>query len=288
MQQEPQGEYDDFEDEEASEVSNKTVIRQGACMALLTIIFIGICTCHIFRNELLLVCCEKGYTTLANIFIMCGADVNAVAVDSNATPLLKATMNNHSETAVMLIRAGADINAKGDDGSTPLHWAAWDDHTQIANLLIEHKADVNAKDCDNRTPLTNAVENDNTDMAELFIENKANVNIKAPTGLTPLAWAAEKGHFHTAELLVKYGASINTKGKYDWTPLHLAAWNGHIDITKLLLNNGANVNALDQFGYTALDKASRPDVKKMLIEGGAKSSREVLKQRAEQKKAQSK
>ena len=40
-----------------------------------------------------------------------------------------------------LIEAGADVNAKDDDGRTALGWAASNEHTEIAKMLIEAGAD---------------------------------------------------------------------------------------------------------------------------------------------------
>ena len=54
------------------------------------------------------------------------------------------------------LAAGADVNAKDDDGWTPLHQATDEGHKEIVELLIAKGADVNATDEDGETPLDHA------------------------------------------------------------------------------------------------------------------------------------
>ena len=66
--------------------------------------------------------------------------------------LLEAARDGNIEAVRQHLAAGADVNAKNQNGSTPLHEAATKD---VAELLIAEGADVNAKD-DGWTPLHSA------------------------------------------------------------------------------------------------------------------------------------
>ena len=47
-------------------------------------------------------------------------------------------------------------------------WAAWEGHTEIAELLLKHGAEVNAKDNNGETALMDAARNGHTETANLL------------------------------------------------------------------------------------------------------------------------
>ena len=55
-----------------------------------------------------------------------------------------AAQDGHVDVAKVLIRNGADVNAKDSDGETALHMAAEDGHVDVVKVLIQNGADVNA------------------------------------------------------------------------------------------------------------------------------------------------
>ncbi|XP_070548778.1 GA-binding protein subunit beta-1-like [Ptychodera flava] len=62
-----------------------------------------------------------------------------------STALHAASKGGHADVAEVLIKHGADVNAKNDDESTALHEASKGGHADVAEVLIKHGADVNAK-----------------------------------------------------------------------------------------------------------------------------------------------
>ena len=68
----------------------------------------------------------------------------------------EAAMKGNIEAVKQHLAAGADVNAKDQNGKTPLHYAAWKGHKEIAELLIANEADVNAKNHLGFTPLDKA------------------------------------------------------------------------------------------------------------------------------------
>ena len=97
-------------------------------------------------------CAEKGHLDVARDLIEAGADVNAKD-NEGLTPLYMCALGGHVEVARALIEAGADVNAKKDNGVTPLHMCAYTGHLEVSRALIEKGADVNAKEDDGVTPL---------------------------------------------------------------------------------------------------------------------------------------
>lgn len=63
--------------------------------------------------------------------------------DSNGfTPLMNATVAESSVIMALLIKHGADINARNNDGATSLHFAAGDGSIERMELLCEAGCDI--------------------------------------------------------------------------------------------------------------------------------------------------
>jgi ankyrin repeat protein len=78
------------------------------------------------------------------------------------------------ECVKLLAAAGANVNARDDDGNTPLHWIFL---TDVEEELVKLGADVNARNKDGETPLFTNVDRDSIPMlvergADLFAVNK--------------------------------------------------------------------------------------------------------------------
>lgn len=68
------------------------------------------------------------------------------------TPLHEACNHSHYNVAQILIKGGADVNAKAFEDTTPLHDAAIVGNLKLVKLLIEKGADLIAKNRKGRTP----------------------------------------------------------------------------------------------------------------------------------------
>ena len=87
----------------------------------------------------------------------------ATPAQSPNPPLFDAVKKGDIEAVRKHLAAGADVNAKDDQGynlETPLHKAAFWGNTEIIEFLIAKGAEVNVKNKDGKTPLDWAIEYD--------------------------------------------------------------------------------------------------------------------------------
>ena len=118
------------------------------------------------------------------------------------------------------LQAGADPEARDENGWTPLHVAA---NADIVAALLEAGADPKARDKD---------------------------------GDTPLHYAAYHGQPDAITALLEAGADPKARGEYGNTPLHWATGQGNVDAITALLEAGADLEARDKDGKTPFDLVS--------------------------------
>ena len=129
----------------------------------------------------------------------------------------------------------------GASGATPLHFAACGGHIHIMRLLIRAGADVNARDALGVTPLIAAVSSPYLEALRLLVASGADPNNDAP-GYTALHIAARDRDVTTVQTLLELGASPQPRPGDEFPPLRLAIAFGRTDIVQVLLQAGATMN----------------------------------------------
>jgi len=132
--------------------------------------------------------------------------LNAFAADG-FTALGLACFFDQFAVADFLLGEGADPNIVSNNSFqvAPIHSACAISNEALTTLLLRHGADVNARQQNDVTPLHEAAHNGKTNLAKLLLENGAAVNAKTENGQTPLAIAVEKGFTETAECIRAHG-----------------------------------------------------------------------------------
>lgn len=87
----------------------------------------------------------------------------------------------------LLVQAGADVNARDDEGNTPLHETFL---TDVEEELLKLGADVNARNNDGETPIFTNVDDASI---PLFIEHGADLTVRNDKGETVMEAAKDKG-----------------------------------------------------------------------------------------------
>ncbi|XP_035986786.1 ankyrin repeat domain-containing protein 27 isoform X1 [Fundulus heteroclitus] len=138
------------------------------------------------------------------------------------TPLHVATLHGHSSLVALLIRHGANVNARTNQNATPLHLASQSSHVQVVRFLLECNAKLNKKDHYGNTPLIHACIRGNLETASILLQSNALVNIANLQGNTALHEAVRGGHHALVELLLRAGALASLRNRRQRTPLDCA------------------------------------------------------------------
>lgn len=189
------------------------------------------------------------------------------------------TLISHIITlAILMIVSGCstDINAKIDDkGNTKLHEMARKCKLEEVNKLIAAGANVNAKNNDGWTPLANAVGCSSTDITKKLIDSGADVNAKDNRGVTVLSHAVIAVGINglspdNVKLILEAGGDVNVTHQGD--PLEGDPLEGDqrsaVLVTALVMSEDyckKNINCLE-----CLETA------KLLVASGAKGATEDI------------
>jgi ankyrin repeat protein len=157
-------------------------------------------------------------------------------------------------TVSSLIRSGAHIEARNNEGETPLIIASSFGNTDTVRILVDLGANIEARanSLTNRlTALMLAAAKGHTETVHLLLDRGASIQARGDLyhfrGLTALMLAAVNDRTETVRVLLDRGAAIEATDNKGWTALVFAAKGGHTVTVGLLLERGANVFARARF-----------------------------------------
>ncbi|MEJ8755775.1 ankyrin repeat domain-containing protein [Pontibacter sp. H259] len=158
----------------------------------------------------------------------------------------------------MLLRNGANVNAKDEEGKTALHYTVIgarisnsqlfeQEQVQLLDTLLKYKADLNIKDNEGNTALTAALQSTNGQHIGIMEVGK----------------------------LLDSGANPNLQNSQGKTPLMLACeLNANFEIILALIQAGADPKLVDQAGKAAIDYTSQENVSNILLAAGSPAKKQ--------------
>lgn len=181
--------------------------------------------------------------------LQAGAKADGIAdIDNLDSPLMRVMMYCDKSMANLLLKYGADVNAKNKYGDTAAALASRWGHNDMLELLFPKQHEVILLQNEGKNKNVSAF----TDNQIASMKIRANINEKNDNGYTFLMIALEEGQSQTAEYLINLGIDVNLKNKAGRTALMFAAKGGFIEIVRLLLKKGVRTDLVDDYGYSAL------------------------------------
>ncbi len=209
---------------------------------------------------------DKNDVAGAKALIAGGVDVNAVydrdtmllwAIRKDRSEITKLIIQSPK---IKLESRGVSYDDFGEWGRTALILAAHMGQTEIVGLLLKKGADVNARDNTDDSPqsrgntaLFKAVQRNHVEVARLILSHpkKVDINGRFTYGATVLMVAIDNGSLDMVKLLVSNGAKINIPGHNGMSMLDGTIRNKNFDILEYLIAQGADINYINA-GYTHL------------------------------------
>ncbi len=164
-----------------------------------------------------------------------------------------------------LLRAAPDrVNIGNSDKRTGLHIAASDGLFEAMLILINAGAGVNAMDRYHKTPLQDAVLNGHERIVDHLLSCHAKLHMEERLLAYYLCLSIERGKLEELRLLLKASNFPNARTSDKRTPLHCAVLADNISAVKLLLTSGAKVCLKDNHGISPLEEAALQKNSKIL------------------------
>jgi ankyrin repeat protein len=185
-------------------------------------------------------------------FLSAGADVN-IQGRNDYTPLMMALDDDNRDVVILLLEAGADVNACTEKGITPLRIAVLTrDNLEIIRLLLDAGADVNAGDNTGTTPLMIALQREfNIDVVNLLLDSGADVMARDNRGRCPEDLVSYfEGHEikQLMKTLTRRGKVVETLDIDDYIELFIEE--PVIETAQAYLDAGGDPNALNDEGLS--------------------------------------
>ncbi|SEO29939.1 ankyrin repeat domain-containing protein [Paenibacillus sp. OV219] len=210
-------------------------------------------------------------------FLEHGSDPNQIFGDYGTTLHFAVYRGRSAAIIELLLKYGADVDARRSDGKTAYMLAVRYGVTEIVDLLSKHGATTEVDDTDR---LFGAYAEVNEGTVRSILERKPSLlaSLSEQDRMMIIEYA-ELNKADTVKLMLESGFDSSVR-KEPGTALHFAAWHGNVETVQVLIEHGASMTEINAYGGTALGSAihgsihrinPRPGVHAKVVEALIKS-----------------
>ncbi len=169
-----------------------------------------------FRNGVMSIVVREKVEPNIEMTLEVGASVGVVDINWYEIPIFNSILQEDFEVVRKYIASKKNVNLQDHNKVSMLHVAAQSGNIEIIRLLLKAGANINARDKQGRTPflmIGGDDEETGLKIIKLFIAKGADVNVrdKDNYGMTLLMGACDENNLEWVKLLLKAGANPNLK-----------------------------------------------------------------------------
>ena len=198
---------------------------------------------------------QGGHADVVELLLSSGARLDdgpkysplLAAVQSSNDARFSTLQSSYVRCMVLLLEAGADVNAVGEDGRSVLSWCTTSSTPMsIIKSLLDKGADADVADREMMLPLHHAAMNGvHQETILVLLAKTSDPNALDSKGTSALTWALWNGSFvDVMELLSGKAVDINQGGGIYGTPLAAACRYCSSNVVQMMLDIGADPNVL--------------------------------------------
>lgn len=191
---------------------------------------------------------RSGHTPLYYAAIRGQAEAAEVLLDKGASPD-PIRVERFSPDPLISVKpqtVWAEESRKFFDGKAPLHGAAEAGQETLVELLLKRGANIEARELNGESPLFAAAQTGKESTVQTLLSNGASVESRDVFGLTPLEIAVCESQEEAAKLIMKHGSKDGLMNEFTdgggAALVYDAAVRGNEELLRLLLQHGATLD----------------------------------------------